>query len=141
MDCDIYAGIFGEVDLEQACGVVQELVNIVGGIVKPKIKDQKSIIGIDHPGNGNSANAKNWLALELGLPTGSMGENQTFEMDPQIPKFIIPFKARMRNSSSWYFSRRVKNAYCRKSFARLKSPIKGIFDPKVVEVLIKLFEV
>ena len=49
MDCDIYAGVFGEVDLEQVCGVVQELVNIVGGIVKPKIKDQKSIIGIAHP--------------------------------------------------------------------------------------------
>ena len=49
MDCDIYAGTFGKVDLEQVCGVVQELVNIVGGIVKPKIKDQKSIISIPHP--------------------------------------------------------------------------------------------
>ena len=49
MACDIYERIFGEVDLEQACGVVQELVNIVGGIVKPKIKDQKSIISIAHP--------------------------------------------------------------------------------------------
>ena len=30
--CDIYEGIFGEVDIEQVCGVVQELSNIICGI-------------------------------------------------------------------------------------------------------------
>ena len=30
--CDIYEGIFGEVDIEQVCGLVQELSNIICGI-------------------------------------------------------------------------------------------------------------
>ena len=30
--CNIYEGIFGEVDIEQVCGVVQELSNIICGI-------------------------------------------------------------------------------------------------------------
>ena len=35
--CKIYKKIFGEVAIEQMSGVVQELVTIIGGIVKPKI--------------------------------------------------------------------------------------------------------
>ncbi len=48
--CGIYEGIFGEVDIEQVCGVVQELSNIIGGIVKPRISEfSKDITQLVHP--------------------------------------------------------------------------------------------
>lgn len=42
--CGIYEEIFGEVDIEQVCGVVQELANIIGGIVKTRISEFSSEI-------------------------------------------------------------------------------------------------
>jgi hypothetical protein len=51
--CDIYADIFGEVDPEQVNGVVQELGNIIGGIVNPKITGFSSeIYGLAYGSNG-----------------------------------------------------------------------------------------
>jgi CheY-like chemotaxis protein len=91
--CDIYAGIFGEVDLEQVNGVVQELGNIIGGIVKPKITGFSSeIYELAHGANGG-IEKDTVIHFDLGLPEGKMGdEKTTIPEDCSKSKFIIPFE-------------------------------------------------
>jgi len=91
--CDIYAGIFGEVDLEQVNGVVQELGNIIGGIVKPKITGFSSeIYGLAHGSNG-SLGEEEVIHFDLGLPEGKMGDEETtIPEDCTKAKFIVPFE-------------------------------------------------
>lgn len=93
--CDIYEGIFGEVDLEQVCGVVQELVNILGGIVKPKIADYTSeIMELAYWGQ-ETPNVSGALNLDLGLPESKMGEGHTLDMDIEnLPKIMVPFESK-----------------------------------------------
>ena len=89
--CSIYEAIFGEVDLEQVCGVVQELGNIIGGIVKPKISEMSQEIlplvnlKVDEPKN---------LDFELGLPQAKMGEDCQFEVNGNgdSAQVIIPLE-------------------------------------------------
>jgi len=94
MACDIYEGIFGEVDLEQVSGVVQELVNILGGMVKPKIADYTSeIMELAFAGE-EAPITSGTLNLELGLPESKMGEGHTLDMDiKNLPKFVAPFES------------------------------------------------
>lgn len=91
--CDIYAGIFGEVDLEQVNGVVQELGNIIGGIVKPKITGFSSeIYELAHGSNG-SFDEETVIHFDLGLPEGKMGDEETtIPGDCPKAKFIVPFE-------------------------------------------------
>ena len=93
--CDIYEGIFGEVDLEQVCGVVQELVNILGGIVKPKIADYTSeIMELAYWGE-EAPSVSGALNLDLGLPESKMGEGHTLDMDIEnLPKIMVPFESK-----------------------------------------------
>jgi two-component system, chemotaxis family, chemotaxis protein CheY len=93
--CDIYEGIFGEVDLDQVCGVVQELVNILGGIVKPKISDYTSeIMELAYWGE-EVPDASGVLNLDLGLPESKMGEGHTLDMDIEnLPKIMVPFESK-----------------------------------------------
>jgi CheY-like chemotaxis protein len=93
--CDIYEGIFGEVDLEQVSGVVQELVNILGGIVKPKIADYTSeIMELAYWGE-EAPSANGALNLDLGLPESKMGEGHTLDMDIEnLPKIVVPFESK-----------------------------------------------
>ncbi len=95
MACDIYEGIFGEVDLEQVSGVVQELVNILGGIVKPRIDDYTSeIMELAYHGE-EVPNASGTLNFDLGLPESKMGEEHTLDMEIEgLPKFILPFESK-----------------------------------------------
>ncbi len=90
--CDIYAGIFGEVDMEQVNGVVQELGNIIGGIVKPKITGFSSeIYELVHGSNGG-IDEETVIHFDLGLPEGKMGDEETtIPNDCAKPKFIVPF--------------------------------------------------
>jgi len=90
--CDIYEGIFGEVDIEEVCGVVQELANIIGGIVKPKISPfSREIAQLipeakDLPGEIN-------LTWDLGLPESKMGEDHYLDIEVNgMPKFRVPFQ-------------------------------------------------
>jgi CheY-like chemotaxis protein len=93
--CDIYEGIFGEVDLDQVCGVVQELVNILGGIVKPKIADYTSeIMELAYWGE-EVPSVSGPLNLDLGLPESKMGEGHTLDMDiANLPKIMVPFESK-----------------------------------------------
>jgi CheY-like chemotaxis protein len=90
--CSIYEGIFGEVDLEQVCGVVQELGNIIAGIVKPKISHlTQEVVSLVNPDAVDDAE----LSFDLGLPQAKMGDNEwKFELnnDSSTEKIIIPFE-------------------------------------------------
>ncbi len=92
--CNIYESIFGEVDLEMVCGVVEELVNIIAGAVKPKIAEFASdIISIVHPKSNPDSGSNAKLDLNLGLPVAQMGDDHPIKIeDPEAPRFIIPFK-------------------------------------------------
>ena len=71
--CNIYEGIFGEVDIEQVCGVVQELANIIGGIVKSKISDiSRDILQLVHEPKDLPEGNKD-LVWDLGLPETKNG--------------------------------------------------------------------
>ncbi len=91
--CKIYAGIFGEVDLEQVCGVVQELGNIIAGIVKPKINEcSQDIYSMVYPGQSIKEENGGILSFQLGLPVTTMKDNHTVSLDNKdAPKFVVPF--------------------------------------------------
>lgn len=91
--CGIYEEIFGEVDIEQVCGVVQELANIIGGIVKPRIFEfsgEISKLALEEKELPDGGSELNW---DLGLPEAKMGEDHSLDMKLNgIPKFHVPFK-------------------------------------------------
>ena len=89
--CKIYEGIFGEVDIDQVAEVVKELINIIGGIVKPKLGEfSGDILSLIHP---DKTIADGGLSLDLGLPVAQMGEGHSFDAgNADDPKFIVPFQ-------------------------------------------------
>ncbi|HCK69576.1 MAG TPA: hypothetical protein DHW17_09865 [Nitrospina sp.] len=91
--CGIYEGLFGEVDIEQVCGVVQELSNIIGGIVKPRISEfSKDITQLVHP-EKDLPEEEIELTWDLGLPEARMGEDHSLDIEINgVPKFHVPFK-------------------------------------------------
>jgi two-component system chemotaxis response regulator CheY len=91
--CKIYAGIFGEVDLEQVCGVVQELGNIIAGIVKPKISEcSQDIYSLIYPGQTLKEENGGKLSFQLGLPVTTMKDNHRIFLDNKDgAKFVVPF--------------------------------------------------
>lgn len=88
--CNIYESIFGAVDMDAVCGVVQELGNIIAGIAKAKLADYYSdIYKLVHPKRDEKDIQLNF---QIGLPSAKMGENfypQVFQQG--VPKFTIPF--------------------------------------------------
>lgn len=91
--CDIYKNIFGELFVDEVCGIVQELVNIVAGNVKPKLASfGQKILDTAHAGkilkDGDS------LRLNLGLPKAIMRDAHTvYRLDDNkdISKLVVPF--------------------------------------------------
>lgn len=88
--CDIYESIFGAVDMDAVCGVVQELGNITAGITKAHLPEYHSdIYKLVHPD-------REWkdvqLNFKIGLPSAKMGENFYPKVFQQgVPKFTVPF--------------------------------------------------
>lgn len=90
--CKIYEEIFGEVDIEQVSGVVQELVNIIGGIVKPKIAPFSREIAQLVPQSEGSLGESD-MTWDLGLPESKMGDDHSQDINLNgVPKFHVPFK-------------------------------------------------
>ena len=75
--------------------MVQELANIIGGIVKPKILEfSKEIIQLVHEGQ-ELPTKEDQLTWDLGLPESKMGENHSLDIKVnKVPKFHIPFKVK-----------------------------------------------
>lgn len=92
--CKIYEGIFGEVDMNQVAEVVKELINIIGGIVKPKLAEfSGDILALIHPDKAAASDAVEDLSFDLGLPAAQVGEGHSFDAgNAQGPKFIVPFQ-------------------------------------------------
>jgi CheY-like chemotaxis protein len=92
--CNIYEEIFGEVDIEQVGGVVQELVNIIGGIVKPRISPFSNEIAQLVPQSEDSIGEVDMI-WDLGLPESKMGDEHSQEIKLNgVPKFHVPFKVK-----------------------------------------------
>ncbi len=93
--CDIYEGIFGEVEIEHVCGVVQELCNIIGGIAKSKIsKLSQDFAQVVYPDKEVSAEevAMTW---DLGLPEAKIGEGHSSGIEVKgVPQFHVSFKVK-----------------------------------------------
>ncbi len=91
--CDIYEGLFGEVDIEQVGGVVQELCNIIGGITKPRISEfPQDFAKVVYPEKDFSAEELK-LSWDLGLPESKIGEGHSLNIEINgVPKFHVPFK-------------------------------------------------
>ncbi len=91
--CSIYEMIFGEIDLSMICGVVEELGNIIGGIVKVKIADYSNdIFKLVHSNESTQNLNGTGLNFQLGLPKAKMGEVEWNEVSENSgPQFLVPF--------------------------------------------------
>ncbi len=91
--CTIYEMIFGEIDLSMICGVVEELGNIIGGIVKVKIAEYSNeIFKLVHSNESSNHLNGTGLNFQLGLPKAKMGEVEWDEVSESVgPQFFVPF--------------------------------------------------
>jgi hypothetical protein len=80
------------VAIEQVSGVVQELVNIIGGIVKPKISPySKEIVKLVPQSEDSLAGID--MSWYLGLPESKMGDDHSQEIKLNgVTKFHVPFR-------------------------------------------------
>ncbi|MGV7220405.1 MAG: response regulator [Nitrospinales bacterium] len=90
---DLYENIFGEVDMNSVSGIVEELVNIIAGIVKSKLIGKGSdIYRLVHPDSEYQLSDEATMDLQMGLPVSKRGENifpNVFEIGAS--KFTLPF--------------------------------------------------
>ncbi|MFQ5717588.1 MAG: response regulator [Nitrospinales bacterium] len=93
--CQIYEGIFGEVKLEEVCGVVHELGNIIGGNVKPKLAEfSKDIFSLVHPGKEwiDPDGEEGGMKFDLGFPKAVMSDKHTVDIEETAPRFVLPLQ-------------------------------------------------
>ena len=78
--------------IEQVSGVVQELVNIIGGIVKPKISPySKEIVKLVSQSEDSLGGID--MIWDLGLRESKMGDDHAQEIKLNgVPKFHVPFR-------------------------------------------------
>lgn len=88
--CNIYETIFGELDMNQVNGVVQELSNIIGGIAKIRAAEiPHEILKLVNGGKPVDPRRQIEMHFELGLPeTRKDKEDLNLEGSP---KFTVPF--------------------------------------------------
>ena len=91
---DLYENLFGEVDMDSVSGIVEELVNIIAGIVKSKIIGQGAdIYRLVHPDSEYQISEGATMDLQMGLPISKRGENIFPDvLEPQASKFTVPIK-------------------------------------------------
>jgi two-component system chemotaxis response regulator CheY len=91
---DLYENLFGEVDMDSVSGIVEELVNIIAGIVKSKLINQGAeIYRLVHPDSEYQISDEATMDLQMGLPISKKGENifpNVLEADAS--KFTVPLK-------------------------------------------------
>ena len=78
--------------IEQVSGVVQELVNIICGIVKPKISPySKEIVKLVSQSEDSLGGIN--MIWDLGLRESKMGDDHSQEIKLNgVPKFHVPFR-------------------------------------------------
>lgn len=95
--CKIYETIFGELDINQVDGVVQELSNIIGGMAKIKAAETPhEILKLINGGKPVDPRSQVEMHFQLGLPKtqeDKEGLNLT-----GAPKFTVPFTIDKENA-------------------------------------------
>ena len=89
--CNIYETIFGEVDMEQVPGVVQELSNIIGGMAKIKAAESAhEIMKITNGGVPVDPRREVEMHFQLGLPQ-TCEKGSAVVATAEAPRFTVPF--------------------------------------------------
>lgn len=88
--CNIYETIFGELDMDQVGGVVQELSNIIGGMAKIKAAETPhEIIKLVNGGKPVDPREQVEMHFKLGLPE-PQEDKEALNLEGS-PKFTVPF--------------------------------------------------
>ncbi|NIQ02667.1 MAG: response regulator [Nitrospinaceae bacterium] len=96
--CYIYETIFGELDLEQVGGVVQELSNIIGGMAKIKVAESAhEIIKLVNGGHPVDPREDIEMHFKLGLPEIWQGTCEAVETKGH-PDITVPFDVEGENA-------------------------------------------
>jgi CheY-like chemotaxis protein len=92
--CDMYANLFDEIDMDSVSGIVEELVNIIAGIVKSKlIRQSADFYRLVHPDSEYQISDEATMDLQMGLPISKRGENIFPDvLEIGASKFTVPFK-------------------------------------------------
>jgi CheY-like chemotaxis protein len=89
--CKIYETIFGEVDMEQVKGVVQELSNIIGGMAKIKAAESAhEYLKLTNGGHPVDPREKVEMHFKLGLPETRDNGKGSLKLEGD-PRFTVPF--------------------------------------------------
>jgi two-component system chemotaxis response regulator CheY len=90
---DLYENLFGEVDMDSVSGIVEELVNIIAGIVKSKlIGHGADIYRLVHPDSEYQLSDEATVDLQMGLPISKKGDNIFSDvLEPGASNFTVPF--------------------------------------------------
>ncbi len=88
--CSIYETIFGELDMDQVSGVVQELSNIIGGLAKIKAAETPhEILKLINDGKPVDPRQQIEMHFKLGLPE-TREDKEALNLGGS-PKFTVPF--------------------------------------------------
>jgi len=89
----IYEAIFGEVSLDELGEVTKEMVNIIGGNVKPELtKFSTEIFSKVHPNKPLPEGQTEFLKFDLGLPNYLMKDAHELKLpDKTAYELVIPF--------------------------------------------------
>lgn len=96
--CSIYETIFGELDMEQVGGVVQELSNIIGGMAKIKAAESAhELMKITNGGIPVDPRKELEMHFQLGLPQTREDGKAAVSL-AEAPKFTVPFTIDNQNA-------------------------------------------
>lgn len=96
--CNIYETIFGELDMDQVNGVVQELSNIIGGMAKIKAAESAhEFLKLTNGGRPVDPREKIDMHFKLGLPETRKNGTGALKL-PGDPRFTVPFTIDKQNA-------------------------------------------
>lgn len=96
--CNIYETIFGELDMDQVNGVVQELSNIIGGMAKIKAAESAhELLKIANGGRPVDPREKIEMHFKLGLPEARVNGTGSIKLAGD-PQFTVPFEIDNQNA-------------------------------------------
>ncbi len=96
--CKIYETIFGELNMDEVKGVVQELSNIIGGMAKIKAAESAhELLKITNGGRPVDPREKVEMHFKLGLPETRENGTGSVKLTGN-PQFTIPFEIDSQNA-------------------------------------------
>ncbi len=96
--CNIYETIFGELDMNQIEGVVQELGNIIGGMAKIKAAESPhELLKLINGGRPVDPRKEIEMHFKLGLPETREDGKKSLNLGEE-PQFTVPFTVEGENA-------------------------------------------